>query len=211
MNDIFTFVMTQFLKDHIREAIIEGALHEFAMHGFRGASMSDIAERSGISTGNLYRYFENKATLFDAVVPPSFVNALLKKIRERFDAYPIGSPPKDALMDPIYFQLSEEVLDFTIAHRLRVLIVFEGSAGTAYQSVTAELQKDWTKKVIEKLKLRQIAENPEVVFLLVEGIYGNFFRLLGSILRRFSAEVDIRTAVRNLTDYHLGGLNMLAK
>lgn len=38
----------------------------FAAHGFRGASMADIAEAAGVSRPALYQYFENHADVFRA-------------------------------------------------------------------------------------------------------------------------------------------------
>lgn len=203
--------MTQFLKDHIRDAIIDATLHEFAMRGFLGANMAGIARRSGISTGNLYRYFTNKAELFATVVPSPFVQLYLKKIRTRIAAYPIGIRPENIPVDSTYLKLSEELLEFTIANRLRVLILLEGAAGTAYESFASKLQTEWTKRAIDNFNLAKIADNSRVVYALLEDLYGNFIRALGSILRRFSDTADIRAAVRILTNYHLGGLSMLTR
>lgn len=211
MNDKFIYTMTQFLKDHIRDAIIDAALNEFAQHGFSGASVAGIAARSGISTGNVYRYFSSKAKLFEAAIPNSFVQKLMKKLRKRVDAYPIGTRPEVIPEHSSYLKLSEELLDFTIANRLRVLIVFEGSAGTPYETFTPNLLIELTKKAIHVLKLAKIADNPTIVFALLEDLYRNYLLALGSILRQFSDESDIRSAVRILSAYHLGGLAMIAQ
>lgn len=51
-----------------RKKIIRGAELVFGENGYEGASMSQIAARSGVSKGTLYNYFDNKADLFAAFV-----------------------------------------------------------------------------------------------------------------------------------------------
>lgn len=48
--------------------VLEAGIAEFADHGLRQASMSDIAKRAGISVGVLYKYYENKDGFFLACV-----------------------------------------------------------------------------------------------------------------------------------------------
>jgi TetR/AcrR family transcriptional regulator len=43
-----------------REAILEAALEVFAAHGFRGATLDQIAEAAGLSKPNLLYYFPSK-------------------------------------------------------------------------------------------------------------------------------------------------------
>jgi AcrR family transcriptional regulator len=51
-----------------RQKIIEGARAIFFSAGFDGASMDSIAKAAGVSKGTLYVYFENKNTLFEALI-----------------------------------------------------------------------------------------------------------------------------------------------
>lgn len=46
-----------------RDDIVRAALELIAEHGFHGAPMSMIADRAGVGTGTIYRYFENKDLL----------------------------------------------------------------------------------------------------------------------------------------------------
>src|SRR5260221_4229559 len=47
-----------------RAAILSSAAEEFAEHGFEAASYNRIIERSGISKGAMYYYFDDKEDLF---------------------------------------------------------------------------------------------------------------------------------------------------
>ncbi len=60
----------QIAKDNNREAILEAAMQEFLLHGFKEASMRAIAERSGVSLGNIYTYFRSKDEIFCVIVQP---------------------------------------------------------------------------------------------------------------------------------------------
>lgn len=51
-----------------RERILSSALEVFAERGLYGATMTQIAERAGLTGGALYRYFPNKDEVFRAVV-----------------------------------------------------------------------------------------------------------------------------------------------
>ena len=56
--------------------IIEAGLQEFAEKGFAAARLEDVAARAGIVKGTIYRYFENKQALFEAVVRSRILPAL---------------------------------------------------------------------------------------------------------------------------------------
>ena len=47
--------------------ILEAAYELFAEKGYRGSSMREIAERSGIKAGSIYNHFKNKEEIFEAV------------------------------------------------------------------------------------------------------------------------------------------------
>jgi len=60
----------QVLKEQVRQAILAHAVDEFYENGYLGTSMRTIANKVGITAGNIYRYYENKEDLFKAIVNP---------------------------------------------------------------------------------------------------------------------------------------------
>jgi AcrR family transcriptional regulator len=50
-------------KARKRKRIVESATEVFIQHGYRKASMDDVAERAGVAKGTIYLYFKNKAEL----------------------------------------------------------------------------------------------------------------------------------------------------
>ncbi|OPY13591.1 MAG: HTH-type transcriptional repressor Bm3R1 [Syntrophus sp. PtaB.Bin001] len=75
-------------KPDKRDEVIQAALELIAEKGFHGAPMSMIAEKSGVAVGTIYRYFENKDVL---------INALYHELEEKIlvslrDGYSAGEP-----------------------------------------------------------------------------------------------------------------------
>jgi AcrR family transcriptional regulator len=56
--------MAQVLKNEIKSAIFISAKKEFMQHGYEKSSMRKIAAGAGVTSGNLYRYFENKESIY---------------------------------------------------------------------------------------------------------------------------------------------------
>lgn len=50
-----------------REAILSAALDLFVERGFFGTAVPEIAERAGVGAGTIYRYFESKEALVNAI------------------------------------------------------------------------------------------------------------------------------------------------
>jgi AcrR family transcriptional regulator len=53
--------------DAKRQQLLEAGLAEFAAYGIAGARVDRVAKEAGVSAGLLYKYFESKEALFDAV------------------------------------------------------------------------------------------------------------------------------------------------
>lgn len=56
------------LPEEKRERILRVAREEFANNGFEHTSIQQIAKKSDISVGSVYKYFENKDSLFAMIV-----------------------------------------------------------------------------------------------------------------------------------------------
>src|SRR5215510_13871781 len=50
-----------------REAILAAALELFVERGFFGTAVPEIADRAGVGAGTIYRYFESKEALVNAI------------------------------------------------------------------------------------------------------------------------------------------------
>ncbi len=73
-----------------RQAILDAALELFAERGFYGTAVPLVAERAGVGAGTLYRYFESKEALVNALYR-SWKMALASSLLEGF---PMDQPPR---------------------------------------------------------------------------------------------------------------------
>src|SRR5580658_9234318 len=65
-------------------AILEAAAAVIGEKGYEGATMAEIAARSGTKIGSLYRFFPNKESVADTIVVSAREN--LDAVFDRFDA-----------------------------------------------------------------------------------------------------------------------------
>jgi AcrR family transcriptional regulator len=75
-----------------REAVLDAALTLFAERGFYGTSVPDIAQLAKVGTGTIYRYFDGKEALVNALYQQHKA-ALGKALLADFDAF---APPRAA-------------------------------------------------------------------------------------------------------------------
>lgn len=60
------------MSDDIREQILDAAENRFRTYGFGKTTMAEIAGDIGMSTANLYRYYENKLAIGSAMAGKCF-------------------------------------------------------------------------------------------------------------------------------------------
>ena len=77
-----------------RAAILEAAMHEFAMEGVDGARTDAIARTAGVNKALLYYYFKDKESLFGAVLDQLFCG-LTQAIAEAIDR---GTSPREKFL-----------------------------------------------------------------------------------------------------------------
>jgi AcrR family transcriptional regulator len=85
--------------DRTREEILRAAMAEFAGHGFGGARMEAIAERSGVNKKLIYYYFAGKDELFLAVLEQTYADIRAAERALHLEA----SDPLEAIMSLVAF------------------------------------------------------------------------------------------------------------
>lgn len=58
----------QILKQEIYDAITKSAFNLFKKYSYENVSITDVAKGANISTGNVYRYYDNKKDVYDKTV-----------------------------------------------------------------------------------------------------------------------------------------------
>lgn len=81
--------MGQYMKDEIRQRIIDTAREEFMEKGFEKASIRTITSKAKTSKSNIYNYFKDKNDLFNQVLEPT-----IQKIRFGLESAKQFNQPK---------------------------------------------------------------------------------------------------------------------
>jgi AcrR family transcriptional regulator len=127
----------QYLKDDVKNSILQAALSEFKRHGYSNASMRQIANTAGITTGNIYRYFKNKEDLFHELIHPvyeKFVQYIMD-IKDDFD----HSCTKDST-DPLHYlrKVESTIVELFKESNVELRILLNMSSGSSYEPVKQE-------------------------------------------------------------------------
>jgi TetR/AcrR family transcriptional regulator len=89
-------------KELSRQDILDAAEHVFGLKGYHEASLQEIAERAEFSTSALYRFFENKESLFIGVLARRG-DDFMQGMRELFA---LSCPPRHKLHQFVDYAIS---------------------------------------------------------------------------------------------------------
>lgn len=129
-------------KEEIRNKILAAAKEEFLNAGYRRASMRAIAERAGITPGNIYAYFLGKEDLLDQVVSPT-MEALGRMIREASRGAQMNEPSVK--------ELADRVTEVFLSNRTQFLILMNGAEGSRYENTRQQITAFVTERVEEEM------------------------------------------------------------
>ncbi|GEM_PF-422555 len=198
----------QVLKDEVRDSIKQAAMKCFLESGYVKTSMREISREAKLSTGNLYRYYPNKESLFNELVRP--VVELFEKKKK---------PMKDfdfPFLD-INVLLNKEIMDMLInAHviyREELFLFFLRSQGTRYENVKDDFIDHLYKQgeiLLEKefgdlgdlidqkiyLKATSAALVESILVILEES--GDDYTFMKNMLQLL--ELNIKSIIRTLRD-----------
>jgi AcrR family transcriptional regulator len=93
-----------------REAILAAALSLFVERGFHGTAVPEIAERAGVGAGTIYRYFESKEALVNALYRAEKTR-FAHNVVERVNAGGAGREPARELFKRLWLHMAEHAVD----------------------------------------------------------------------------------------------------
>jgi len=110
-----------------RAAVLDAALALFSTQGYRATSMREIAEKAGVSTGNVYHHFTDKEAIFlelldvywRAIEDPEFpVNKALRtgSFPENLEAIGLAARESVAQYRPYVTLIYVDVVEFEGSH-----------------------------------------------------------------------------------------------
>jgi AcrR family transcriptional regulator len=198
--------MAQTLKDDVKESIVASAVKVFARDGYEGATVASIAGSAGISTGNVYRYFDSKEKLFEAAISPSFVDGFLALLRAQL-RFARGHADLDTLPpDAPYRLAAEKLLRFAIENRLRLIVLLGRSRGSRYETTAESIVQELVEQAIAHFRELRLSAP---VRLMIEQAYRSLVATVVLVLATFDDADRIRAAVTAYSRFHLSGLKAL--
>jgi AcrR family transcriptional regulator len=160
------------LEPDKQEAILRAAGEEFAEKGFEAASINRIIQKSGMSKGSVYYYFEDKADLFATTLEQS-----IQRIIEEIGWFSLEVLGPDEFWDAVlelthrtvaWFQRNDWWIRLGRAfHRLQQ----EAGAGAASERLT-EVGKGWWRSIVERGQVLGVIRTDLPLDLLVEIVMG---------------------------------------
>ncbi len=91
-----------------REAIIQAAAEAFVKHGYEATTLADVAQAAHVSRALLYRHFETKQTIYQAVIDNFLVvfhNNIAFSVDKRFSGDTLSGLVQAAQTNPNGFRL----------------------------------------------------------------------------------------------------------
>ncbi len=173
----------QFLKEELRVKILESATNEFYDKGYGKASMRTIAKHSGITVGNIYRYFDGKEALFEAVVNEAY-ERFYEIVSSDVDDEIIKSND-DNLFEIMRNKIITALVECVSEKRIELLILLRGATGTKYELMKEDFYKLIYGKVILHFEhnFNGTKNNDHVIFITgvisrscVEGLVESIIR-----------------------------------
>ncbi|WP_220030778.1 TetR/AcrR family transcriptional regulator [Paenibacillus sp. S25] len=196
-------------KDEVKKEIESAALKVFSRKGFVDAKMSDIADETQISVGNIYTYFKNKKELFYTVVPPSLVDYLKNVLVEsiHIDNQTFFEETRNEKKSAIV----QEQINLLTQYSKQIVIIFEKNKGTIYSNAKNELVDLMieTKKPYLRNTYKRYEIGTDENMILLNIIANNVIHMTLDLLKR-DMSVDSRKRIfEALSLYRLHGLKSL--
>jgi len=93
------------LKKEKQEVLFKAAAEEFAVQGYKNASMNSLAKTAGVSKGSIFQYFRSKETLFDYVLAAATarVKNYLREVRDDSAEYDFFSRLESLFLAGFHF------------------------------------------------------------------------------------------------------------
>ena len=159
--------LSQDQVDEFRDALCAAATRLFAEHGYEGVTMRALAKDLGCSPMTPYRYFENKAAIFETVRIAA---------ADRFADAIDGAVKQHARHEERLVAMTHAYVGFAVEEPDAYRIIFELDRSRRPEAVTVEETRSWfimKTAVTEAVEDGVLVGDPNVVaHLLWSGLHG---------------------------------------
>lgn len=170
----------QVQKDEVKNRILEAATEEFLVAGYQQASIRRIASQAGVAPANIYAYFSGKDDLFENIVGPTV---------RQLDSLIHDLSRGEQISEMSIRQMNDTILDVFLANRTQFMILVNGSDGSKYQNIKANIIMQGSRRISAELmpNLPSRSQDPLLADMLatalIEGIMELFNKYGGDIER----------------------------
>lgn len=184
----------QYLKDEVKNRIIEETLKEFNLMGYKGSSVRNIAANSGTSVGNLYKYFKNKDDLYENVI--GTVYSKLMSYIVQFKSVEFNNKTQ-----MIFNELMDKIIEIFEENSIELSVLFNKSQGSRYEDCK-EVFIDFVTRIVTEntkyelsLKGKKLNDN-FIIYLLSYSLVES----IGIILEKKQDGEEVRKLTQELID-----------
>ena len=188
----------QYLKDDIRNSILEAALSEFGMMGYKRASIRSICHNACTSVGNFYKYFLGKDDIFENLIGPVYRN--LMGYTEKFNKVEFNENTED-----VFYRLTEKIMDIFKENSAELTILFNKSDGSRYETCKETFVEFITQIVTETMNYRLSQQGKSVTDKFVIYLISyNLVQSIAIILREKEDGSEIRQLILDMINIYFG-------
>lgn len=149
-------------KVDIKEKIKESAKDIFFSVAYKDASMRDVAAKSGMTVGNIYRYYENKEVLFDDILADTYSSVIkLIKVTDIAKIFIKKRTVSDenAIIKTSKFRMFilDTIIKIVANHSTELYILIANSEGSKYENTKQKIA-ELIKSTITK-RLADVTED----------------------------------------------------
>lgn len=189
----------QYKKENVRQKIIDVGKKEYLENGFRGANIKVIAEKAGVPVGNLYRYFDGKNGLLDAIVSNVYneIPDMIIRLAQLFMSHDL---PDFEKLVPMFTDNALKLFDM---YNSELLILMYRCEKTKYGDFPDKLVS-----IVEGLIKNYMTENPsgdQCEFIKL--ISRNFISSLFDLLKADYDQQKLRILMSKLLRFTFGDIN----
>ena len=163
----------QYKKKFINDKILEAGREEYLSKGFRAGNISVIATAAGVPVGNLYRYFDGKNGLLEAIVKPTYLE--VPKAISRLSNF--DTSDKSMTMQDHMFQITDRLLQLFDECGKEIIILVDKCATTRYDDFSQKLTDQISEIVFEKLYQAK-AEDRLMAELIAKAFVDSIFEMV---------------------------------
>ena len=124
---------------------------EFLEKGYEAASIRSIGARAGMTSAGLYRHYEDKAAMFDAIVSPlvhEIRDWTARHIRQKYEMA-VRNRKGEGLFGETVMDLIKTVI---LPRKEEFRLLLNGSKGTKYESFVHDFVKENQKEYMRALQ-----------------------------------------------------------